>query len=78
MSNKIIYKPLLSKREAAKVLRCSPEKLNNLIRIGELRLFIDRLNHVSAKIPISSIESYIDSHTYNISDLNCNLGKMTR
>lgn len=73
MSSTNLNKLLLSKRAAAKKLGCSHEKLNNLINKGLLKVFIDTPNSFSVKIPISSIESYIEKNSYDFSDLNRHL-----
>lgn len=70
MSNKKTNKLLLSKREAAKLLRCSHKKLDILVKKGFLKVLINSPKGFSVKIPITSIESYIESNSYYFSNLS--------
>jgi len=62
-------KLILSKREAAKKLGCRLETVNGLINKGMISIFIESHGTARVKIPLSSLNSYVESNSYTIDQL---------
>lgn len=63
-------KLILSKREVAKELGCSMDKVNFLINKGYLRLFVGIANEFPVKILASSLHSYVNNNSYTMDQIN--------